>query len=209
MIMGSSVQRLLFNRFVGGAIMGLKPLWTAGIVVVVLGLAFWMLARRPAVDLAGAGVVVAHFAVSVVGTLVLIQAIPYGWSSSNPEIIAEPAWSSPRTRELMVDACFACHSNEVEWPWYSKIAPISWAVTDHVNEGRDAVNYSEFGRGHDDADETVGEILDGSMPPGYFIRFGLHPEADLTDAEVDELVAGLRATPGMSEDDEEDHDEDD
>ena len=37
------------------------------------------------------------------------------------------------------------------------------------------------------------------MPPAYFTRFGLHPEADLSQAQMDELIAGLKATPGMSE----------
>ena len=49
------------------------------------------------------------------------------------------------------------------------------------------------------AEDSVEVILDGSMPPAYFTRFGLHPEAKLTDAERDALVAGLRSTPGLSE----------
>ena len=100
----------------------------------------------------------------------------------------------------MVNACFGCHSNEVEWPWYSNIAPISWVVTDHVDEGRGDVNYSEFDTDAGEADETVEVVLEGSMPPNYYTLFGLHPEAKLTDDEIAELVAGLKATPGMTED---------
>ena len=74
----------------------------------------------------------------------IIQLVPYGREHSNLPVTGEPAWSSPRTRELMIDACYGCHSNEVDWPWYSNVAPISWVVTDHADEGRDAVNYSEF-----------------------------------------------------------------
>ena len=101
----------------------------------------------------------------------------------------------------MVAACFGCHSNEVEWPWYSNIAPISWAITDHVVDGREAVNYSEFATDRGDVDDTIEEIEDGSMPPGYYTAFGLHPEANLSDAEIDELIAGLRETPGLLDDD--------
>ncbi len=144
-------------------------------------------------------VVLTHFALLSIVTLGLIQIVPYGRDHSNPPITAEPDWSSPRTRELMVNACFACHSNEVEWPWYSNVAPISWAITDHVDKGRSKVNYSEFTTSAEEADETVDEVLDGSMPPGYFTSFGLHADANLSAAEIDELVAGLRATPGMSE----------
>jgi hypothetical protein len=146
-------------------------------------------------------VVLAHFALAAGVTFGVIQLVPYGRDHSNPPVTAEPDWSSPRTRELMENACYGCHSNEVEWPWYSNIAPISWAITDHVDKGRGKVNYSEFDKSAEEADETIDEILNGSMPPGYFTSFGLHPEANLSDAEVEELVAGLRTTPGLSGDD--------
>jgi len=50
-----------------------------------------------------------------------------------------------------------------------------------------------------EAEETIEVIKDGSMPPAYYTRFGLHPEANLSDAELVELIAGLRATPDLSE----------
>ena len=37
------------------------------------------------------------------------------------------------------------------------------------------------------------------MPPPSFTRFGRHPEAKLSDTELQELIDGLRATPGMTE----------
>ena len=136
---------------------------------------------------------------ATLGTMVVIQAIPYGRSHSNPPITGEPEWATPRTRELMVRACFGCHSNEVEYPAYASVAPISWVVETHVSEGREKVNYSEFNSRQRGADETVEVIEEGSMPPGYYTQFGRHPEAKLTTAEVAELIAGLKATPGLSE----------
>jgi hypothetical protein len=99
----------------------------------------------------------------------------------------------------MVNACFSCHSNEVEYPPYASVAPISWMVQRHVDEGREKVNYSNFATDPGDADESIEVIEEGEMPPAYFTRFGLHPEANLSRAELDELIAGLRATPGMTE----------
>ncbi|MAG51169.1 MAG: cytochrome C [Acidimicrobiaceae bacterium] len=142
----------------------------------------------------------ARFGLSAIVVLTVIQVVPYGREHSNPPVAMEPAWSTPETRELMVRACFGCHSNEVMWPTYSNIAPFSWAVTQHVQEGRDEINYSEFGSGKED-DDTIETILEGDMPPGYYTVFGLHPEANLTGTEVDALVAGLRDTPGFVEDD--------
>jgi hypothetical protein len=135
---------------------------------------------------------------ATLGTMVVIQAIPYGRSHSNPPITGEPLWATPRTRELMVRACFGCHSNEVEYPSYASVAPISWVVASHVSEGRNKINYSEFDSRQRGSDDTIEVIAEGSMPPSYYTRFGRHPEAKLTTAEIAELIAGLKATPGFT-----------
>ncbi len=196
-----------------GALIGLAVWYSAALVAATLIVAAAMAAwwNRSTVDRHGAALRDVVPLVLIAGVVVLgvIQVVPYGRAHSNPVPTGEPEWSSPRTRELMVGACYACHSNEVEWPWYSNVAPISWAVTDHVDEGRDAVNYSEFATRRGDADETIEVIQEGSMPPGYFTAFGLHPEAKLSDAEIDELIAGLRATPGLSEHGDDGDDDDD
>jgi hypothetical protein len=187
---------------IGGALIGLSPVFIVPLLVIVVIPAFVISMRRNRTpeghDRLGSALTI--FSLVTVVAFGLIQLVPYGRDHANPTVTGEPAWSSPRTRELMVNSCFGCHSNEVDWPWYSNIAPVSWAVLDHVDEGRGAVNYSEFDTDQGDADETIEVILDGEMPPGYYTLFGLHPEANLTEAEIDELVAGLRATPGMSED---------
>ena len=81
------------------------------------------------------------------------------------------------------------------------VAPFSWAVSDHVESGRSKLNFSEFDRPQDDADEAAEVTEDGEMPPGYYTRFGLHSAAALSDDEVARLVAGFKATPGLSDDD--------
>ena len=135
---------------------------------------------------------------ATLGTMVVIQAIPYGRSHSNPPITGEPLWATPRTRELMVRACFGCHSNEVKYPSYAGVAPISWVVQSHIDEGRQKVNYSEFDQRQRGADETLEVIVEGSMPPFYYTMFGRHPEAKLTESELQTLIAGIKATPGLS-----------
>lgn len=186
--------------FVGGWLIGLAPGYTIALVAVVGAASFaWLVAAQRGGDVGTAGVV-ARVAVTGAVLLLAIQALPMGRDHSNPPVTGEPAWSSPRTRELMVGACYACHSNEVEWPWYSNVAPMSWAISDHVDEGRDAVNFSEFATRGGEADESIEVIREGSMPPPYFTRFGLHPEANLSPSEQEELIAGLRATPGFGDD---------
>lgn len=129
---------------------------------------------------------------------VAIQAVPLGWDRTNPPVTAEPAWDSLRTRELVVRACFDCHSNEVVYPWYSRFAPMSWAVALHVADGRDEVNYSEWDRPQDEADESAETVRDGEMPPAYYARL-THSGARLNDAELQDLISGLEATFGSTE----------
>ncbi len=148
---------------------------------------------------------------SVTGLLVvalLIQAVPYGWDRSNPPVTEEPPWDSPRTRELAVRACFDCHSNEVVYPWYAKIAPMSWAVQLHVDRGRDKVNYSEWNRHQEEADESAETVEDGEMPPAYYTILS-HRGARLTEQERQDLIDGLNATLGTNEHGREDEGEDD
>ena len=120
-----------------------------------------------------------------------IQLVPY--RVSNPSTRNEPAWDSPATRSLAVAACFDCHSNETSTFWFEDIAPLSWWITNHVDEGRSALNFSECtrGRGENEAAEAVRE---GSMPPNYYTWLGLHGEAKLTSAQRKQLADGLRAT---------------
>ncbi|MGB5756597.1 MAG: heme-binding domain-containing protein [Acidimicrobiales bacterium] len=200
---------LVAIAILGGLIIGLAPGLIAALAIGIWAAAIGFLAlrRRTRDHPVGPVTVAAHFSLVAAVALIAIQFFPYGRDHTNPPVTGEPAWSSPRTRELMVNACYGCHSNEVQWPWYSNIAPLSWAISDHVEEGRDAINYSEFPTGADEADETIEVILEREMPPAYYTIFGLHPEANLSEAEIAELVAGLRSTPGLSEggDDDSEH----
>jgi len=142
-------------------------------------------------------VVSAAATVMVIG--LAIQAVPYGRSHAQGPVTGEPQWADAETRELMVRACFGCHSNQVEYPSYASVAPISWMVQSHIDEGREAVNYSEFATNHGDAEESFEVVKEGSMPPAYYTRFGLHPEARLTPEEMKTLLNGLQNTPGLTE----------
>ncbi len=143
---------------------------------------------------------------------VVIQLVPYGRDHANPPVIAEPGWDIPATRELAVRACFDCHSNEVHWPWYSNVAPLSWWVQDHVDEGRDELNFSEWPSGGDEADEIAESVIEGEMPPWYY-KFA-PGSRNLSARERELLIAGLVTTFGGSgerngsRDDEDDDDDD-
>lgn len=146
---------------------------------------------------------------------IAIQFVPV--NMTNPPVVSEPKWDSPQTKALAERACYDCHSNETKWTWYSKVAPVSWYVAHDVNEGRSALNFSELGlnkgeggegnegeRGEEgeareggegvEVDEITEVVSEGEMPPRQYLL--MHPEARLTDAEINALIAGLKATFG-------------
>jgi len=127
-------------------------------------------------------------AVVVVG----VQLIPSGRNHTNPPVIQEPDWDTPRTRELARRACFDCHSNETHWPWYSNIAPVSWLIQSDVDRGRAELNFSEFYRPRREAEEAAEMVRNEEMPLPFYIPF--HTESNLSDAERETLAAGLDAT---------------
>ena len=185
---------IVFELF--GVLIGFAPI---GVLLIPVAAIALYLVRRRAKSTADTGraeaiATIFYFALSVVVVFVLIQFIPYGRAHSNPAVTGEPQWDSPRTRELVVNACYGCHSNEVEYPAYASVAPISWMVQGHVSEGREKLNFSTFDVSTHGADDAVETILEGSMPPSYYTRFGRHPEARLTDSEIQELVNGLKLT---------------
>jgi hypothetical protein len=133
---------------------------------------------------------------SLLGLVIVAQAVPYGRDHTNPPVIAEPSWDSAATRALAKRACFDCHSNETRWPWYSQIAPFSWLLQSHVDEGRQAVNFSQWDRTYEEAGESGETVLDREMPPRSYLL--LHPEARLSDAERHALARGLDASVGAT-----------
>jgi hypothetical protein len=126
---------------------------------------------------------------------IAIQFVPYGRNHANPPVVREPAWDSPATRDLAKKACFDCHSNETVWPWYSKIAPISWLVAHDVYEGRKELNFSDWRDGAREGEnprKIQKEINSGEMPP---LQYRLaHPEAQLDPAARKRLSNGLEAS---------------
>ena len=132
-------------------------------------------------------------ALIVVVTAIAIQFVPIG--VDNPSTRDEPAWDSARTRQLFMTACADCHSNETHLLWFEHVAPIKWYIADHVDEGRHALNVSEWHtRPGEGSDEIVKEIERGSMPPDFYTYFGLHSDSKLTDQEKQDLIEGIRRT---------------
>ena len=133
--------------------------------------------------------------IGLIVLLVLIQLVPYGKEHPNPKVVSEPEWNTHQTRSLFMRACGDCHSNETKWPWYSNIAPVSWMVSRHVEEGRAHFNVSMWGyQKKNEGDEAVKELKEGEMPLATYVL--VHPEARLSREEKGVLIEGLKRTFG-------------
>lgn len=125
-----------------------------------------------------------------VAVFALLQLVPYGWTKSNPPVTAEAPWPNEQAESIARTACYACHSNETEWPAYSYVAPMSWLVRNDVERGREELNFSEWDEdGADAADDAEEEIVEGRMPLPNYRR--IHREAQLTDEEAAVLIDAL------------------
>jgi hypothetical protein len=159
--------------------------------------------------------------IALVAIVVLLQF--YRPERDNPPV--DPAMTLaahvevPAEVQALLDrSCSDCHSHSTEWPWYSQIAPMSWSVAHHVEEGREHLNFDRWGEYTPyEAQQKLGEMCEetkeGEMPLGVYLP--MHPDAKLSDADV-ELLCGwalqnmlvLRTEAGASAPDhEESHDE--
>ena len=142
-------------------------------------------------------IVLAIVGIGILG-FVILQVIPAGsinakfTAAGNPAVTYTITWDSPQTEKLARSACFDCHSNETRAMWYSNIAPVSWLVNKDINEGRQKMNFST-GR-HLEGDEMIEQIQRGKMPPAIYLP--MHPEANLTAEQKQQLMDGLQTTFG-------------
>ncbi len=143
------------------------------------------------------GKLLKRVAISMGVVLIFIQFVPYGRSHSNPPASGEPAWDSAQTRVLAKRACFDCHSNETQWPWYSHVAPVSWLMENDVTGGRNKLNFSEWNLPQKEAGESAQQLSSGKMPQWFYVA--VHPHARLTPDERQTLIAGLSATGAPQE----------
>ena len=133
--------------------------------------------------------IIIWFVIGIVLLGLLIQLIPLPGRGNNPPVVAKPKWDSPQTAALVKRACYDCHSNETVWPWYSYVAPVSWLVYHDTMEGRSRLNFSEWNRPQRGAGEMIEAIQSGRMPPAVYLP--MHPSAQLTSAEKQQLINGL------------------
>lgn len=92
---------------------------------------------------------------------------------------------------ILQKACYDCHSNNTVYPWYTNIQPVGWMMNNHITEGKDDLNLSEFGTYSKRKQESklksmANQVKDDKMPLNSYQW--LHPEASLDSTEKQMLV---------------------
>lgn len=89
-------------------------------------------------------------------------------------------------------ACYDCHSYETRWPFYARVAPVSWLVARDVTGARSDLNFSEWGT-DPEREPTPGQRLGGIcsdlrkgiMPPRSYLL--MHRSARVSPAQVERI----------------------
>jgi len=133
----------------------------------------------------------------IIGVVILIVSIQFfridkSNPTSDPKVDLFTVEQVPEDVQAIIKtSCFDCHSNNAVYPWYTNVAPVSWWVKQHINEGRDELNFSEWGsysikRKLHKLEEIGEEIEEGEMPLNTYLW--VHDEAKLTDQQQKKLI---------------------
>lgn len=118
-------------------------------------------------------------------------------SNNNTYHISTKYGVPENVQTILKTACYDCHSNTTQYPWYSNIQPVSWFLNDHVVEGKEELNYSEFTNKriavqNHKLEEMIEVVDEKEMPLASYTYFGLHKEANLSDEQRLTLVTWFR-----------------
>jgi heme-binding protein len=118
---------------------------------------------------------------------------------TNPPVVRDLMAANPPPPEIAAmlhAACYDCHSYGTKWPWYGRIAPVSWLIANDVNNGRHNLNLSDWPdnnplRAAKRLEDMSEEIGYGDMPPEKYTL--IHASARLTAGQRGQLTQWLDA----------------
>ncbi len=125
----------------------------------------------------------------LVATFIVIQFIQPARNRSGqvlPTDISKTMAVPGNMQAILQNACYDCHSNNTRYPWYSYIQPVGWWLNSHIEEGKENLNFSDFGsysprKQRSKFREIATSINEGSMPLSVYTF--LHQPARLTTAD--------------------------
>ncbi len=139
-----------------------------------------------------------HVIFIAIGIIALIQVIRI--DTVNPEAVPAKDFlnvtqAPPEIAGILTTSCYDCHSNQTKYPWYSQIAPGSWLMKKHINEGRKHLNFSTWSdytadKQNSKKEKIVEEVEEMGMPLTSYTL--IHADAKLTDASRQALIGWFK-----------------
>lgn len=138
---------------------------------------------------------------SLLAIVVLMQFIRPSRNENNRE---EPANDITKVYPMPADvqkllkvACYDCHSNNTQYPWYTNIQPVGWWMAHHVDEGKEELNFNEYAsyspkRQRNKLKRIREEVEEDEMPLGSYTI--IHRDARLTAQQKDLLIKWIDST---------------
>jgi hypothetical protein len=143
--------------------------------------------------------------------IILIQFIRSPKNISEPLItnddISKTVAIPEGVHQILIKKCYDCHSNNTLYPWYYNIQPIAMWMADHIEEGKEELNFSAFRtytakRANHKLEELHDAVTEGWMPIDSYIW--MHHDAKIEPQEVEAINNWLKSL-GVEFDKEEEH----
>lgn len=88
-------------------------------------------------------------------------------------------------------SCYDCHSNNTNYPFYVNIEPVGWILNNHIKNGKDKLNFSDFGsysqrRQMSKFKSIASQIQDDKMPISSYLM--LHKKAVLSSGNKELII---------------------
>ncbi|MFP5081989.1 heme-binding domain-containing protein [Pedobacter sp. JCM 36344] len=121
--------------------------------------------------------------------LVIIQFIQPGRNKSGqamPDDISKMVNMPANVQGILQKACYDCHSNNTQYPWYANVQPFNWFLNNHIQSGKAELNFNEFGtytprRQQSKLRSIENRLKDGTMPLSSYTL--IHRNVILSEAE--------------------------
>jgi len=99
-------------------------------------------------------------------------------------------------KKILKESCFDCHSDVTRYPWYFNITPVNYWIADHIEHGKDELNFSKWAdyslkRKEHKMDEVWEEVKKKEMPLDSYTW--THGDANLSDEQIEDLVTWAKA----------------
>jgi hypothetical protein len=113
-------------------------------------------------------------------------------TSPSPNAVAEVYNTPEDVKQILATSCNDCHSNNTVYPWYSKVQPVAWWLNNHINDGKNELNFDDFKnfsprRQYNKLEEVEKQIKEGDMPLNSYTW--IHKNSILTEEQKQKLTA--------------------